>query len=145
MGTTIYASFVDASNAEKAVGALLDNHVRAEDITVLTGREGTYFRTEYDQGSNTAVTTRVTDEGVSSGDIDRPAKPACRPRPRPMPRRARPKVPVGAPRWGSWQASHRLPSRDSESYSAAGRSRPPSERPSPPPGPGRSPERSPVI
>jgi hypothetical protein len=37
MGNTIYASFADASFAEKATGALLDFGVRAEDISVVHG------------------------------------------------------------------------------------------------------------
>jgi hypothetical protein len=71
--TTTYASFEDASLAEKAVGALLDNHVRAEDISVMTGRANTHFETEYGEG-NTAVTTRVGDDGSHSGDVEAEAK-----------------------------------------------------------------------
>jgi|SRR5579862_1138353 len=73
MGTTIYASFTDARLAEKAVGALLDNHVRAEDVSVITGLEGDHFHTEFAQG-NTAVTTRGAEAEGSGEDIESAAK-----------------------------------------------------------------------
>jgi len=41
MGNTIYASFADASLAEKAAGALLDRGVRPEDLSVVQSDAGT--------------------------------------------------------------------------------------------------------
>src|SRR3712207_1830634 len=35
MSTTIYATFLDATNAERAAGALLDYGVRPEDVSVV--------------------------------------------------------------------------------------------------------------
>lgn len=39
MGPTLYASFEDASAAEKAAGALLDHGARAEDISIIATEE----------------------------------------------------------------------------------------------------------
>jgi len=47
MGNTIYASFIDASLAEKAAGALLDHGVRAEDISVVRGHNDIREEGEY--------------------------------------------------------------------------------------------------
>ncbi len=39
MGTTVYATFIDAANAEKAAGALLDYGVRPEDVSMVRKHE----------------------------------------------------------------------------------------------------------
>ncbi|CAN5412701.1 hypothetical protein BH11ARM2_BH11ARM2_15060 [soil metagenome] len=48
MANTYYATFSDADNAERAIGALLDHGMRNEDISVIRSN-----------AENTAVTTRV--------------------------------------------------------------------------------------
>ncbi|MEZ0324352.1 MAG: hypothetical protein ACAH95_00455 [Fimbriimonas sp.] len=64
MGNTIYASFADPSNAEKAAGALLDHGVRAEDLSIVSSHT--------DASGHTTTTT----SGVSrtSGDNDNDVK-----------------------------------------------------------------------
>jgi hypothetical protein len=61
MGRTIYASFADTSDAEKAAGALLDHGVKSEDISLVqSGDEETYNarsradygRTGWDSGND---------------------------------------------------------------------------------------------
>jgi hypothetical protein len=47
MQETIYATFADPSNAERAAGALLDNGVRQEDLTIVQHYNETANTTEY--------------------------------------------------------------------------------------------------
>lgn len=61
MAQTLYATFADASLAEKAVGALLDYGVRSEDISVIS-REHGVRDTQVDADGNTHV-ENTRDEG----------------------------------------------------------------------------------
>lgn len=60
MGNTIYASFADASLAEKAAGALLDYGVRSEDLSVIRGHQDIQnIATSYDATSPVPVTEQA--------------------------------------------------------------------------------------
>ncbi len=63
MGNTIYASFADPSNAEKAAGALLDHGVRSEDLSIVTS---------HTEASGSSVSSTGTMN--STGDNDNDAK-----------------------------------------------------------------------
>ena len=64
MSETLYATFNDASLAEKAVGALLDQGAREEDISVISKDSGSY-------STHNATIETVGDhstENVATGD-----------------------------------------------------------------------------
>jgi len=62
MATNLYASFVDAAQAEKAAGALLDFGVAKEDLSLVTNND----RYNYDDDDDTVAT--------QSSDLERDAK-----------------------------------------------------------------------
>jgi len=68
MSNTIYAAFNDAALAEKAAGALLDNGVRAEDISVVRqhGMDGGVTSTTYGTAETTTIGTTDMDMNRSS-------------------------------------------------------------------------------
>jgi len=69
MVKTIYASFREAENAEKAVGALLDHGVRAEDINVVTSHNPTVQTVET---KNDGTVVKTVDS--PSEDLENAAK-----------------------------------------------------------------------
>jgi len=80
MSNTIYAAFNDAALAEKAAGALLDNGVRAEDISVVRrdGMDGEATSTTYGTvetttiGTTDAYVNRPSDYTSTQVNIDNP-------------------------------------------------------------------------
>jgi hypothetical protein len=63
MGNTIYASFADASLAEKAAGALLDNGVRSEDISVVRNHTA-------DTYNDVSIASSTSGQDYTNRDLD---------------------------------------------------------------------------
>jgi hypothetical protein len=70
MAETLYASFADASQAEKAVGALMDYGVRSEDLSLVTSGSGTNYTTgTATSGERAASGTEATGNRIAqAGD-----------------------------------------------------------------------------
>jgi hypothetical protein len=60
MSQTLYVTFDDTNQAEKAVGALLDYGVRTEDVTVLASNTGTQDETVQTEHTDDAAKTGIT-------------------------------------------------------------------------------------
>ncbi|CAN5462617.1 hypothetical protein BH11ARM1_BH11ARM1_16860 [soil metagenome] len=63
MGNTIYASFADPSQAEKAAGALLDFGVKPEHLSVVTTHAGeVHTESAIDANGNPVIVSQTTDD-----------------------------------------------------------------------------------
>ncbi len=65
---TIYASFADAAQAEKAAGALLDYGVRAEDISLVARVSGPDATTDPDEADDTKLAAKSGISTTTPGD-----------------------------------------------------------------------------
>jgi hypothetical protein len=78
MGNTIYASFNDASLAEKAAGALLDNGVKAEDLSLVRNQPTDTYAGDngtWSAGSEVGMTPSTSGQDYTNKQLDTDLNP----------------------------------------------------------------------